>query len=84
MPPALVSVQVRVPPEMRDRWAAKAAGLGVTLPEFVRSCVEQTLAGPVPAPRGSTTGGTGHVTVECRWQQRHKKGVRCGYCHQTP
>jgi hypothetical protein len=85
--PAHGPVQVRVSPEVRDRWQREAEKRGVSLPEFVRACVETVLDGPsgtlVAAPRGSTTGSRASVTILCRNQQRHKKGQRCGYCGWT-
>jgi hypothetical protein len=87
--PAHSPIQVRVPPDMRDRWQREAEKRGVSLPEFVRSCVETVLDGerfgPTrAAPRGSTTGSRASVTIDCRNRQRHKKGVRCAYCGVIP
>lgn len=77
-------VQVRVDPATRDRWQVEADRRGIALSEFIRSCVDGVLdgswGGVKAAPRGSTTGATASVIVHCRNAQRHKKGVRCGYC----
>jgi hypothetical protein len=84
------TVQLRIEPEMRERWTAAALQRGVSLPEFVRGAVEGFLAGP--EYQVTMTGGSGasrntrpaaDVSL-CRNAQRHVKGVRCGYCHAVP
>jgi hypothetical protein len=83
------TVQLRIDPEVRERWVAEAERRGVTLAEFVRGCVENILAGPsgeyqvtmTGAPSRNTAAATG--VVVCRNQQRHRKGQRCGYCGWT-
>jgi hypothetical protein len=84
------TVRLRLAEADRDRWREAAEQRGVGMSEFIRGCVENVLAGPGYQVT-STSGAAVSVvpsrntagTMQCRNQQRHRKGQRCGYCGWT-
>jgi hypothetical protein len=87
----MATVNVRVDDATRERWQVAAEKAGVPLAQYVRGCVESVIAGP--SGRAAFPAGipdrspllTGQPTPGgCRNRQRHKKGVRCGYCGVVP
>jgi hypothetical protein len=60
-----VSLSTRVPPEVRDRLAAEAAGRGVPLATYTRNL----LSGALP---GDASPGGGDVVAEVEWVFAHQ------------
>lgn len=84
-------VNVSVSVEERDAWRAAAEAAGVSLSAFVRRAVHRAIT-DAPSITLSVSGSgsveragaTSNSAAGCRNQQRHKAGIRCSYCGQTP
>jgi hypothetical protein len=90
----MTGYSLRINRDDLDRWRAAAQARNVSVSEMIRSAVENYLVDPTGAGAYQVTATSGAAvrvvpsrntagTTQCRNQQRHRKGQRCGYCGWT-